>query len=94
MTRRAVKLDDEGRHAVSVVTVTEVRRGVNERCEAEDDRRRASEALDRSLARFDVLAVSRPVAVAAAEVISSLERRGAPSHDLHDVYIGATARVE
>lgn len=52
---RVAALDDEGRHALNVVSVTELRLGVNKRYD------RASEAhgnamigLDRLITRFDV----------------------------------------
>lgn len=92
--RRVERLDDEGRHAISTVTVTELRLGVNKRDESGDDRSDAMDGLDRLLARFDVVDVTRPVATAAADIIATLETRGEPLHDLHDVYIAATARTE
>ena len=92
---RVARLDDEGRHALSMVTMTELRLGVNKRYEAGtaayDD---AVDDLDRLLARFDVLAVTRPVAVAAADIIHTLQSEGNALHDLHDIYIAATARTE
>lgn len=93
--RRVSKLDDEGRHAISVVTVTELRLGVNKRYDPESDAHRdAMEQLERLCARFDVIDVAPPVARAAADIVSELQRRGLPLDDLHDVYIGATARSE
>lgn len=91
---RVTRLDDEGRHAISSVTVTELRLGVNKRYEDEDERRAAIDDLDRLLARFEVVDVGRPIATAAANIVSSLERQGRPLHDLHDVYIAATAQTE
>ncbi|MFB6296138.1 MAG: type II toxin-antitoxin system VapC family toxin [Halobacteriales archaeon] len=89
------KLDERGRHAVSVVTVTELRLGVNIRYdEGSEAYRDAVDGLDRLLARFDIKPISRAVATAAAEVIAALRRRGEPLNDLHDVYIAATARIE
>lgn len=90
---RVAKLDDEGRHALSVVSLTELRLEVNKRFEP-DERADAMEALDRLLARFDVLEIDRATAAAAADIIDDLSRRGEPLNDLHDVYIGATARTE
>lgn len=92
---RVARLDDEGRHAVSVVTLTELRLGVNRSYAPDtDERDDALQALDRLLARFDVLDVDRATVATAADVIDELDRGGRPLHDLHDVYIGATARTE
>jgi tRNA(fMet)-specific endonuclease VapC len=92
---RVSKLDDEGRHAISAVTVTELRLGVNKRYSIETPAyREAVDGLDRLLARFDVHPVTRPVAIAAADVIDSLQNDGNSLNDLHDVYISGTARVE
>lgn len=91
---RVARLDDEGQHAISTVTVTELRLGVNKRYSDDEARKAALENLDRLLARFEVIDVTRAVATAAADIIHTLQRRGEPLHDLHDVYIGATARTE
>lgn len=92
---RVAKLDEEGRHAISAVTFTELRLGVNKQYEqSSESHRDAVTALDRLCARFDLLEVTRPVAVAAADIIAALQRRGEPLNDLHDVYIAATARTE
>jgi tRNA(fMet)-specific endonuclease VapC len=92
---RVTRLDDEGRHAISAVTLTELRLGVNKQYERDtDSHREAVAALDRLCARFELLGVTRPVAVAAADIIATLQRRGEPLDDLHDVYIAATARTE
>jgi len=91
---RVARLDDEGRHAISTVTVTELRLGVNKRYEAGDPRQDALEDLERLLARFTIIDVDRAVATAAADLISTLQRRGEPLHDLHDVYVGATAMTD
>jgi predicted nucleic acid-binding protein len=89
------KLDDEGRHAISVVSLTELRLGVNKRYDQDTDaHQKAVEALARLCARFEVLDIERPVAVTAADIIADLQTRGEPLHDLHDVYIAATARTE
>ena len=93
--RKVEKLDDEGRHAISMVTVTELRLGVNLQYEmGTAGRQTALDGIERLLARFDVVPVTRPVATAAADVIASLKRNGEPLDDLHDVYIAATARTE
>ncbi|MFP9190049.1 type II toxin-antitoxin system VapC family toxin [Natronosalvus vescus] len=94
VTNQVAKLDDEGRHAISAVTVTELRLGVNKRYADSGTRQDALEDLGRLLARFEIVDVDRAVATAAAEIISELQHQGTPLHDLHDVYIGATAMVE
>ena len=92
---RVITLDDEGRHAISAVTLTELRLGVTKRYDQGTDARRdALKALDRLCARFELLPVDRPVSVAAADIIAALQHRGEPLNDLHDVYIAATAYTE
>lgn len=92
---RVVKLDDEGRHAISGVTLTELRLGVNRQYErGTDAHTEAVEDLERLVARFELVEVSRPIAVAAADVIAELGDRGEPLDDLHDVYIAATGLTE
>lgn len=92
---RVAKLDAEGRHAISAVTVTELRLGVEKRYEnGSDTYREAMDGLDRLLARFEIVEVSRPVATAAAKIIDDLRRDGNSLNDLHDVYIAATAVTE
>jgi tRNA(fMet)-specific endonuclease VapC len=92
---RVITLDDEGRHAISAITITELRLGVTKRYDQGTDARRdALKALDRLCARFELLPVDRPVSVAAADIIAALQHRGEPLNDLHDVYIAATAYTE
>ncbi len=92
--RKVRTLDDQGRHAISMVTVTELRLGVEFQYDrGTDEYRRAMDDLDRLLARFDVYPISRPIATAAAEIIAELRDAGTRLDDLHDVYVGATARV-
>ena len=92
---RVIALDDEGRHAISAVTLTELRLGVTKRYDQGTDARRdALKALDRLCARFELLPVDRPVSIAAADIIAALQQRGEPLNDLHDVYIAATAYTE
>ena len=92
---RVITLDDEGRHAISAVTMTELRLGVTKRYDQGTDARRdALKALDRLCARFELLPVDRPVSVAAADIIAALQQRGEPLNDLHDVYIAASAYTE
>lgn len=92
--RRVTKLDEEGTHAISIVTVTELRLGVefqyDRDSDAYDD---ACEKLDRLLSRFEIIHVDRPIAIAAADIIASLRVAGERLDDLHDLYIAATAKV-
>jgi tRNA(fMet)-specific endonuclease VapC len=93
--RKVRKLDDQGRHAISMVTVTELRLGVNLQYDPGTDRhQRALDDLDRLVSRFEIKPISRPVATTAATIIATLTERGEPLDDLHDVYIGATARTQ
>lgn len=86
---------DEGRHAISMVTVTQLRPGVELQYDRETQTyQEATNALDRLVSRFDILPLTRPVATAAAEIIADLRAGGQRLDDLHDVYIGATARTE
>lgn len=88
-------LDDEGRHAVSMVSVTELQLGVNVQYDnGTEAYREATDKLARLLARFELVAVSRPVAMVAADIIAQLREDGERLDDLHDVYIAATAAVE
>jgi tRNA(fMet)-specific endonuclease VapC len=89
------QLDDQGRHAISMVTVTELRLGVDLQYEhGTEVHQQAVDDLDRLIARFDVYPISRAVATTAAGIIASLKEAGKPLHDLHDVYIGATAKTQ
>jgi len=89
------KLDDQGHHAISIVTVTELQLGVDMQYERGTQRhQQATDDLDRLLSRFDVYPISRPVAMTAANIIASLKEDGSPLDDLHDVYIGATAKTQ
>jgi len=91
---RVERLDEEGRHAISAVTMTELRIGVDRQYEpGTDDHAEAVEALERLCSRFELLAVDRAVSIRAAEIIADLRRRGERLDDLHDVYVGATASV-
>lgn len=92
---RVAKLDEEGPHAISAVTVTELTHGVHRRNDpGTEGHDQALLALDRLLARFDVLPVTRAVASAAADIIHELRVGGTSLNDLHDVYIAATGRTE
>ena len=89
------RLDDQGRHAISMVSVTELRLGVTLGYDEDSEaHREAVDGLDRLLARFEIKSVSRAVAVAAADIIATLKSRGEPLDDLHDVYVAAMARTE
>lgn len=93
--QRVAKLDDEGRHAVSAVTLTELRLGVNKQYDHGSERHReATEGLERLLSRFERIDVDRAVATTAADIIADLQQRGLPLDDLHDIYIAATARTQ
>lgn len=93
--QRVARLDDEGRHAISIVTVTELRLGVNKRYDRETVAYdQAVDDLARLLARFDIIDITRPIAIAAADIIAALQDSGTALNDLHDVYIAATARTE
>lgn len=91
---RVDRLDDEGRHCVNIVTVTELHLGVEKQYEDDDAYQSAVSDLERFLSRFDVRPIDRATAVTAARIIADLEDRGVPLHDLHDVYIAATAMTE
>lgn len=92
---KVAKLDDEGRHAISAVTLTELRLGVNKQYESGTEAdTEALNALNRLCARFDIQPITRPVAIAAADIIAALQRDGNALNDLHDVYIAATARTQ
>jgi predicted nucleic acid-binding protein len=92
--RRVETLDDEGRHAISTVTLTGLRLGVNRQYDHGSERyREATEDLERLLSRFELVDVDRAVATTAADIIADLQERGLPLDNLHDIYIAATART-
>ena len=89
------RLDDEGRHTISAVTLTDLRLGVNKQHEpGTDAHTEALNGLNRLYDRFDIQPSTRPVAIAAADIIAALQRDGNALNDLHDVYIAATARTQ
>jgi len=89
------QLDEQGRHAISMVTVTELRLGVEIQYKnGTNQHQQACNDLDRLIARFNVLPITRPVATTAAEIIATLRESGEALDDLHDIYIGATARTQ
>jgi tRNA(fMet)-specific endonuclease VapC len=88
-------LDDTGRHAISIVTVTELQLGVDMQYEQGTDAyQQARNDLDRLLARFEILPITRAIATKAASIIAILQRDGQQLDDLHDVYIAATALTQ
>lgn len=92
---RVATLDDTGRHAISMVTVTELRLGADMQYEqGTDAHQQGHDDLDRLLARFDVLPITRPIATKAATIIATLQQDGQRLDDLHDVYIAATALTQ
>lgn len=93
--RKVRKLDEQGRHLLSMVSATELRLGVElQYNRGTDAYATAIDQLDRLLARFDIHPISRSVATTAAELIATLRARGQPLDDLHDIYVGATARTQ
>lgn len=93
--QRVQKLDEQGEHGISMVTVTELRLGVEFQYERDTEAYRdAHEKLERLLARFDIQTITRPIATTAATIIATVRARGEPLDDLHDVYIAATARTQ
>ncbi len=99
VAERVARLDVEGRHAVSAVTVTELFYGIEQAyrsAQEEEDGEaypRAVGALEALVNRFEVLPITRPVAITAAQLIHELRSRGRALDDLHDVYIAATGLV-
>lgn len=88
------RLDEQGRHAISIVTETELRLGVQLRYDQGTDQfRTAMDGLDRLLARFEIVPLEPPIANAAAALMGTLRAEGQPIDDLHDIYIAATAQV-
>lgn len=93
--RKVRRLDEQGRHLLSMVSATELRLGVELQYDQETDAyATAIDQLDRLLARFDIHPVSRSVATTAAELVATLREQGQPLDDLHDIYVGATARTQ
>lgn len=88
---KAKRLDDEGRHAVNQVTVTEMFTGIEYKYERNTEAyREAKEQLERLLSRFKTIQIDRPISIEAAKIIAYLKKIGKPVDDLHDVYIAAT----
>ena len=88
---RAERLDDEGGHALSRVTTTEMFTGIEYQYERDgEDYKKARENLDRLLSRFKIIPIDRTVSMKAAKIIADLKKIGKPIDDLHDIYIAAT----
>jgi tRNA(fMet)-specific endonuclease VapC len=87
------RLDDAGKHAISMVTVTELHHGVEKKYGDTDQYQEMFDSLERLLARFEVLPVSRSVAVTAARIVADLDEKRRPVDSLHDSYVASTALV-
>ncbi|MEF8854606.1 MAG: hypothetical protein V5A24_03795 [Haloarculaceae archaeon] len=80
--RKVRALDEEARDAISMVSITELRLGVTLQYErGSTTHHEAMEALERLLARFEIVPISRRVATAAADIIATLKEEGARLHD-------------
>lgn len=91
---RVGRLDQEGRHAISAVTVTELFYGVEKAYRSEGEAYpRAIGALEALVNRFEIAPVSRSVAITAAGLVHELRSEGKALGDLHDIYIAASALV-
>lgn len=89
---RAARLDQEGRHSISVVSVTELFYGIERTYEeGTDDHRRACRGLEALIDRFERVPLTKGIAREAARLIADLRAGGKALDDLHDVYIAATA---
>ncbi len=89
------KLDEEGKHTISQVTVTEMFLGIEYGYERNtQEYREAREKLERLLSRFKIIQIDRAIAIKAAEMIADLKQKGRPIDDLHDIYIAATGVIE
>ncbi|KXA93234.1 twitching motility protein PilT [candidate division MSBL1 archaeon SCGC-AAA259E17] len=88
---RAKRLDDEGRHALNQVTVTEMFMGIEYKYERNTEAyREAREQLERLLSRFKIIQIDRSISIESAKIMSDLRKIDKPLHDLHDIYIAAT----
>lgn len=91
-TEKVQKLDSEGRHAISQVTVTEMFMGVEYKYERNtQEYRNAREKLEKLLSRFKVIHIDRSISIEAARITADLKTKGKPVNDLHDTYIAATS---
>lgn len=86
------KLDSEGKHAISQVTVMEMFLGIEYKYETgTEDYKEAKNQLERLLSRFKIIQIDRSISVKSARIIAELKQKGEPVNDLHDTYIAATA---
>lgn len=86
------KLDSEGNHGISQVSVTEMFLGIEYKYKAgTEEYQEMREQLERLLSRFNVIPINRSISVKAAKIIAKLDEKGQPVDDLHDTYIAATA---
>lgn len=86
------RLDKEGKHIISIVSVTEMFLGVEKLYKGKENYDKKRNELNDLLSRFKVKRVDWPIGTASAEIIQNLKNRGEPLNDLHDIYIAATAR--
>lgn len=90
--RKIEKLDSEGRHVISQVSVTEMFLGIEHKYDSgTDEYQEMRDQLERLLSRFKIIQIDRSISVKAAKIIAELEEKGQPVDDLHDTYIAATA---
>lgn len=94
LSANVAALNEEGRHTISMVTMTELQPGVVQYEGGSPEHSRALDDLERLLSRFDILLISRPVAPTAAKIIARLKSGGELLDDLHDVYIAAIGRTQ
>ncbi len=93
--KKAKKLDKEGKHVISTVSVTELYFGIEKKYQKETQRyKKAKTDLDKLLSRFKIKEINRSIAIHASKIMSNLKSRGLQLNDLHDIYIGATAKTE
>ena len=88
------KLDAEGKHVISIVSVTEMFLGVEKLYSGKENYEEKRNELNDFLSRFKVKRIDWPIATASAEIIQDLKNRGQPLDDLHDIYIAATAKSQ
>ena len=81
---RIEKLDNEGSHSISAVTVSEFYTGVNMREEPEEDK------AERLISRAGVIPLEEEIAKKAGKLIARKKQENLRL-GLHDIYIAATA---
>lgn len=93
--KKIKKLESEGRHAISQVTVTEIFQGLEYKHKNQDERyRQDRKDIEKLLSRFKVLQIDNTVSIQTAKIRSGLKNKGSQVNDLHDTYIAATAKTE